>query len=261
MMSAAQAGRYFKDVPRREMVEVASGASTADIMHLVMEVCDDDALVGGVSAFIDKFRSRSPEFEYELVKELWRFCRRHIRYREDGWEEQKVKEPVRTWHDKQADCKSMAVFMYFCLRALGIPSFIRFASYWDANAVKAMAARGINVKKGQIGHVYNVAIINGRAVPVDITLGTFDAEAMAVRITDRFPQVWDRTDARSVSRHSMGAAIGRSETQAGPPTVVLASLAVLGIAGAVGGKGLARVASLAVGGWYARQTYLRLKAA
>lgn len=249
MMSTYMANRLVKDTPRSEIIHVPWGGDTKDIIRVIMEVANERDIESQVADFAQKFKARNTRDQYELIHELWAFCRRRIEYVADGWEEQKIQHPRRVYHSRKGDCKSLTLFVYACLSAIGIPCFIRFASYWDEAAVKQAKRNGQEVRVGQIGHVYPVAIIDGRTVPVDVCLEQFDAEQKAVRVLDKFTNAWSHIEIKSLAKQSQTAAIG-SVGSAGTPQWVKFGLAFLGLAGAVNGKGIVRYVSGAVGGYY-----------
>lgn len=237
--------RLIQDVPRREIVHVPWGASTGDIIRVLMEIANERDIEGQVKEFALKYKAREPKYQLELVRQLWAFCRSHIRYKADGWQEQAMQHPRRVYHTRQGDCKSMTLFVYACLSSIGVPCFIRFASYWSRRAVMEARERGENVSVGQIGHVYPVAIIDGREVPVDVCLEKFNAEQPAVRVLDKYTEAWPR--------QNIAAAIGSIERS--PPRWVKLSIGFIALWQAGQMRGFPSLLSASVGGYYLYQGF------
>jgi hypothetical protein len=173
--------RKIHQVPRREILRHKWG-NTADIMREIVAVCSDETLVEQVREFAQQYRGNDPDSQYKGLQKLWEFARFQIDYEIDpeGW--QFIKHPGRVWWDNKngdgSDCKSLAIFVYFCCRAIGVPCFIRFASY-DADR--------------EIKHVYPVALLpEFGEVPLDAVYTSFDAEqgGMTNQI-DRKPKGWN----------------------------------------------------------------------
>lgn len=240
-MTTYQANQLIQDVPRREIIHERWG-NTADIMRVIMEVANKTELTEQVRAFAENYRSGTVEGQYNQLKSLWQFVRQNIRYEKDAPGTQDILHPARLWDTRKGDCKSLTVFIHFCLCALGIPSVIRFASY---------------DKSKEIGHVYNVAILGGRAVPIDACIDTFDAQEKAKKITDKFPKVFDSSDVRSLVRQDMNAAIGQRPAPvgcAGVPRWVRGLIGGLSLYQASQSKGLPRLAFGALGAYYIYNT-------
>lgn len=79
----------------------------------------------------------------QICRNIFNYVISNVRYIEDPFGVQWVKEPARLLADKSGDCKSMAIFICSCLKCLNIPHFFRFVSF--------------NGRK-EATHVYAVAI-------------------------------------------------------------------------------------------------------
>ncbi|RMG89341.1 MAG: hypothetical protein D6706_21510 [Chloroflexi bacterium] len=147
--------------------------SLEDIQEVLMEVINKD-LGSQVEEFAKRMR-RDAGSDYAFLRQLWNFCKYQIRYKKDPAGLQLIKQPARLWAEREGDCKSLTVFIYHCCRVVGIPCIIRFASY--------------NRNK-RIQHVYPVAVLKDRQVPVDAVWDYFDDEENATKIEDRMPKAW-----------------------------------------------------------------------
>ena len=74
----------------------------------------------------DSLRGRN---ERGTCKKIFDYVLDHVRYREDGSEEQQIKTPARLLADGVGDCKSMSLFVASCLRCLDIPAVFRYVSF------------------------------------------------------------------------------------------------------------------------------------
>lgn len=214
-------GKLLVQESRNEVIFVIPWGDTEDIMKVIVGVSNKD-LEGQVKEFAQQFKGRSTADQYEKLEKLWRFTKYKIKYRADKDKEpQRVRHPANAYlvKDLGVDCKSKTLFNYFVMKALGIPCFIRFAAY------KYNANRTLNKAK-DIGHVYPVAILDGRPVAVDSVYDYFDAEEKAVKIIDKFPSAWDSPGIRALAKESKKAAIG-GIGHSSPPTWVLGSFAVV----------------------------------
>lgn len=181
--------------PRRERL-VVKGGNTNDIIRVVMQVANDDRLTAQVADFANKrFKGTSPKDQYEKLKELWKYTRREITYEEDPPGKQLIKEPARVFWDNQkgdgTDCKSLSLFEYFCCRAIGVPCYFEFVSYYDRYEWENFQW----VYYGRrITHVYPVAVIPGYGeVVIDAVYNRFDERAPnATRVVKKFSKVFNQ---------------------------------------------------------------------
>lgn len=99
---------------------------------------------------------------YRTGHNIWQFVRQNIRYQLDPVAEQFSKTPARTVADGFGDCKAYSILINSLLYCAGIEHGFRFVGF----------------KKGRpVTHVYTVAIIAGKEVPIDACLAEFDKEA------------------------------------------------------------------------------------
>lgn len=89
---------------------------------------------------------------YSQCYSVFEYVVENIQYIEDPGHNQYIKTPARTLADGFADCKSMAIFIACCLKALNIPCEIRFVDF-----------RGNKIYT----HVYVVAYNNGTPIIID----------------------------------------------------------------------------------------------
>jgi len=87
----------------------------------------------------------------ETCRNIWKYLIEKVSYKADGVD-QKIKSPARLIHDGFGDCKSYSVFTACILRYLQIKHFFRFTSYTN---------------KKEATHVYVVAVINNKEIPID----------------------------------------------------------------------------------------------
>lgn len=150
--------------PRREILHFNWG-NTDQIVSVIMAVANKENLGRQVEKFSESFRANGPGQQYERLADLWAYVKSSIPYVADPAGIQQVKHPARTWEDAEkgigSDCKSMSIFIRFCLYNMGIPHFLRFASY---------------IPSKRIQHVYVVALLNGKEVILDTVYEHFDQE-------------------------------------------------------------------------------------
>ena len=89
---------------------------------------------------------------YSQCYSIFEYVVENIQYIEDPGNNQYIKTPARTIADGFADCKSMAIFIACCCRALNIPCELRFVDF-----------RGNKVYT----HVYVVAFDGNREIIID----------------------------------------------------------------------------------------------
>lgn len=161
--------------PRREILHFNWG-NTDQIMTVIMAVANKEHLGKQVEKLSETFRA-TPGQQYDKLGELWAYVRSNIPYVPDAAGVQQIKHPARTWEDAErgegSDCKSMSVFVRFVLYNLGIPHFLRFASY---------------IPSKRIQHVYVVALLDGEEVILDTVYNRFDEEVEYTWKQDKKPE-------------------------------------------------------------------------
>lgn len=132
--------------------------ATDDIIELVQEV---------VKTNVHETRAFAKYFEPNRkgLKDLFDFVDHSFTYVEDPASSQWVQTPAYIWKTKKGDCKSFTVFISSVLQNMGIDHFIRYVAYGTKN----------------YRHVYPVALLNGKAIPMDVVWkkqerGRFGAE-------------------------------------------------------------------------------------
>lgn len=98
--------------------------------------------------------------DYETLYNVWHWVKKNIRYKVDKPGFENVKSPAVTFKDGFADCKSMSILVSSLLKNLKIPHVFRFAAYG----------------KGDVTHVYVVALLDDGDVIMDTVVGKFDYE-------------------------------------------------------------------------------------
>lgn len=89
---------------------------------------------------------------YSQCYSVFDYVINNVQYVEDAGNNQYIKTPARTLYDGFADCKSMAILVACCLKALGIDAVLRFV---DFNGNKIYT------------HVYVVAFVDGMELVID----------------------------------------------------------------------------------------------
>jgi hypothetical protein len=129
------------------------------------------------------------------LRDLWHFVKEQITYQEDPIGFQYIQHPAALWKSKIGDCKSFTLFIVSVLQNLGIPYIIRFTSY----------------RKGDVTHVYPIAILNGERVILDAVWDHFDDEKQYYREEDF---KFQKNMSQIVEISGIGAARSVSETAA-----------------------------------------------
>lgn len=141
---------------RNTQVLLKKGGNTSDIIEAVLDT------VGEVREQTKDF-SRQFQPDVPGLKKLWWWVKSEIHYNEDPLGVQWVREPARLYHDREGDCKSFTVFIVSVLENLKVPYLIRFVNT-DRPGKKV------------VNHVYPVALLNGREVPIDAVYEEFNRE-------------------------------------------------------------------------------------
>lgn len=161
--------------PQKVVTILHRDGDTADIVKSLLLVANMDYQAGQVSEFAQRFKGSNATDQYEKLKELWRFTRREIRYEEDPKGQQLIKDPARVYHDSLkgdgTDCKSLSLFEYSVCRAIGIPCYFEFVSFFSK-----LEDRG-----QRFTHVYPVAIVPG--------IGEVVLDAVHTKFDERPPYI------------------------------------------------------------------------
>lgn len=140
----------------RDIIELPNGQATVeyqkgyteDIMRSVRDCYRDTIAQSRVLA--EYLTGVTPE---DSCRNVFEFVERNIRYVEDPDGVQWVRTPARLLNDGEGDCKSYTILICTVLANLNIEHLLRFVSYVDG---------------GEYTHVYPVAVIDGRELPMDV---------------------------------------------------------------------------------------------
>jgi hypothetical protein len=118
---------------------------TNDIVKVVQDV------VKGYAHETRDFSRQFPATEAGLQR-LYSWVERNFRYKEDPAGSQWVQTPAYLNQNRVGDCKSYTAFISSVLQNVGVDHFIRYAAYGTK----------------ELRHVYPVALLGGREIPVDV---------------------------------------------------------------------------------------------
>lgn len=132
----------YRDTKRLVKVDY----DTSDIIELVQNVLEDDRDdTEGLAKTIPVNRRG--------LRWLFNHVDNRITYNEDPQFNQWVQTPSYLYHKtREGDCKSYTVFISSVLYNMGVPHYIRYTAYGTKD----------------FRHVYPVAILNGREIPMDV---------------------------------------------------------------------------------------------
>lgn len=134
---------------------VHENGSTSDIVKEVLRA--DSEMGNEMCAFSKQFA----DGEKGLIR-LFNFVRDGIKYEIDPNGIQAIKSPSSLYDIGRGDCKSKTLFINSVLYCLKIPYIIRFTNY--------------NKREKEVKHVYTVAIINGKELPLDTVYKIYGKE-------------------------------------------------------------------------------------
>ena len=126
---------------------VTSRGGNKQVINTILEVLSENLNV--CSEIVKQLRGLDV---YSQCYSIFQYVVENIAYIEDAGNNQYVKTPARTLADGYADCKSMAIFIACCLKALNIPCELRFVDF-KGNKIYT--------------HVYIVAYDNDRPIILD----------------------------------------------------------------------------------------------
>lgn len=113
--------------------------------------------------YTEKFAAKLKRSDdYQTLENIWDFVKEHIKYIVDIPGHEKIKSPGATWKDKFGDCKSHSVLVGSLLHNLGFDFVYRVAFYDAAHP--------------ELGHIYCVAVLDGKEVIVDTVNTAFDKQ-------------------------------------------------------------------------------------
>jgi hypothetical protein len=131
-------------------------ASIDDIIYLIEK---EDSISSEFIGDVEQLRGAS---DRETLRNVWKWVRENVRYKEDGGKLEIIKSPRALLLDGVGDCKSMSVLAGAIIRKLGFPFFYRVVFYDPENP--------------NTGHIYVVARASGGNVIVDPVDSVFDRE-------------------------------------------------------------------------------------
>jgi hypothetical protein len=123
------------------------------------------ASIQGMESYFDSdFCRFAQQFgnDREGLRKLWHFVKYKIKYVKDDFKVSKQLTPPALWSIKKGDCKSKTIFINAVLRCLKIPYLTRYTNY--------------NSNDQQVKHVYTVAIVDGKELPIDSVYDFFGSE-------------------------------------------------------------------------------------
>lgn len=135
------------DVKNEKRIVKKNGV-TKDIVNAVVD-CYNTHRNSVPESLLTSVASNDP---YEVCYNIWVWVIDNIRYVKDPDGQQWIKTPARLIYDGCGDCKSMSILICSALSKMGIKNKFRFTSY-DGSS--------------NYTHVYPVAVIDGKELPVD----------------------------------------------------------------------------------------------
>ena len=126
---------------------ITSRGGNKQVINTILEVLRDN--INTCTEIVKQLRGLDI---YSQCYSIFQYVVDNISYVEDAGNNQYVKTPARTLCDGYADCKSMAIFIACCCKALGIPCELRFVDF-----------RGNKIYT----HVYIVAYCDGTPIIID----------------------------------------------------------------------------------------------
>lgn len=141
--------------PKNIVNPIKKNGNTDDIVNSILDL-DKKYNYKELDKFSQQFRGITG------LKRLWKFVRNEITYKRDSFEESLHLTPPALWKKKSGDCKSKTLFINAVLKNLKIPYITRFTNY-DKN-------------DQYVKHVYSVAIIDNKEIPIDSVYHIFGKE-------------------------------------------------------------------------------------
>lgn len=120
----------------------------------------------------DKFKGRTA---VETLNKLWRYLKFYYYYEAEPVERQTVKTLARIYADKNKgnDCKHFTTFITtYCLQH-NIPVMLRLVSFRSNDRTPT--------------HIYPVAIVNGKEIPVDAVINKFGVNPPGIKYKKDIP--------------------------------------------------------------------------
>jgi hypothetical protein len=152
------------DKPDFKTKFITDGQSAHEIAALIVK---------GIRISYPQAKKIAHEFEGATKKEscfnVWKFLRDNVKYKAESIHDQTVKTIARIYYDRNTgnDCKHFTTFVSTILICLGIPVKLRLVSFNEFNKSPT--------------HIYAVAMINGKELPIDAVINKFGVNPQGVR--------------------------------------------------------------------------------
>lgn len=150
------------------MIDTSLIPKPENTTKVVKKLGDTQDIIESIIRVDQKYRSKefdrfARQFDTkDGLKRLWDFVKHQIEYKKDDFDKSLQLTPAALWKKKSGDCKSKTLFVNAVLRALNVPYIIRFTSYSATNK--------------DVKHVYTVAVIDGKEIPIDTVYKVFGKE-------------------------------------------------------------------------------------
>ena len=143
--------------PNNKKTFIISRQSVNDISALIIRGIRES--LPHAKKTIGTFKGRT---QRETAENLWQYLKDNVRYEAEPNSTQSVKTLPKIYHDRNKgnDCKHFTTFIASYLLAAGIPVKLRLVSFKIFDKTPS--------------HIYPVAIIGGKDVPVDAVINTFN---------------------------------------------------------------------------------------
>jgi hypothetical protein len=111
---------------------------------------------------------KSPDRKKTLMR-LWEFLKFNVKYKAEPITHQSVKSLSRIWEDRKKgnDCKHFTSFVAIYCMKHNIPVMLRMVSFKDSDSTPT--------------HIYPVAIVEGKEIPVDAVINKFGVNPPGVK--------------------------------------------------------------------------------
>lgn len=151
-----------KEIPKPNGIKdlVKKNGNTNDIIESILRL--DTFYDPEFCQFAQQFAGDGRPGDTSGLRKLWSFIKYQIDYLKDPDGKSVQATPPATWKLGTADCKNKTLFVNAVLRCLRIPYIIRFTNY----------ERG----RQTVSHVYTVAIVDGKEIPIDTVWDSFGTE-------------------------------------------------------------------------------------
>jgi len=152
------------DAPNFKEKLVKHSQNTGDIAALIVK---------GIRLSYPQAKKIYKEFEgsndLDTCYNIWAYLRKNVKYKAESAEDQTVKTIARIYNDRNIgnDCKHFTTFICTILLCYKIPVKLRLVSFNAYNSTPT--------------HIYAVAIINGKNVPIDACINKFGVNPEGIK--------------------------------------------------------------------------------